>query len=149
MDGSQYQRILLKVLGEHSVAAKQKIAGLIRKLPAKAVQIEFGIFPDQDGEGTFSVVISLDGPDNYVLNKAIEEFRTIFDVLHTPAGFVPDLPMFDPDKSEFDVNDVIVDSAAIWIKDLWDDTALGVSPIPGLIFGDEGYGTTTPISLAN
>jgi hypothetical protein len=67
------------------------------------------IFPDQDGEGTFGVRVSLTGPDLYVLNKAIEEFADIIDVKHTPTGLEPNVPLMDPFDSNFEVNDALSD----------------------------------------
>ena len=51
------------------------------------------VFPDQDGEGTLDVVVSLDGPDAFVLDRAVEPFRTLFAVVHGADGPVPAVPL--------------------------------------------------------
>lgn len=123
------------------------LAGLFPRLPEKAREIQFGIFPDQDGEGTFSVVIGLDGPDLYVLNKAIEGHRHLFDVVHGETGLTPPVPMVARDPG-FCVQDAIADTAADWIEALWERAGRAVSPLPACIYADEDYGTTTPRSLS-
>lgn len=94
MNQHDYQIALRRELDAHTDAALRVLAGLFPRLPEKAREIQFGIFPDQDGEGTFSVVIGLDGPDLYVLNKAIEGHRRLFDVVHGETGLTPPVPSF-------------------------------------------------------
>ncbi len=105
------------------------------------------VFPDQDGEGTFSVVASLEGPDLFVLNKAIEGHRYLFDVPHTEDGIEPEVPLFASDEASFNVQDVIVDTAMQWVAELWETCGRGRSPLPGLVYGEEGYGTLEPLAL--
>jgi hypothetical protein len=123
------------------------LAALIAALPEKAREIRVGIFPDQDGEGTFSVVVSLEGPDLYVLNKAVDAHRTLFDVRHTATGVTPAVPTFGLNEPDFVVQDAIVDTAADWIEVLWANVGRGKSPLPGLIYGDEDAGTSMPREL--
>ena len=75
-----------------AAAARATLTALIAALPPKAREIHIVVFPDQDGEGTFSVVASLEGPDLFVLNKAIEGHRYLFDVRHTEDGIEPEVP---------------------------------------------------------
>ena len=147
MDRQDYQAALRRVLDQHSDKAQARLAALIAALPEKAREIRVGIFPDQDGEGTFSVVVSLEGPDLYVLNKAVDAHRTLFDVRHTATGVTPAVPTFAPDRAGFVVQDAIVDTAADWIEALWASVGRGKSPLPGLIYGDEDAGTSMPREL--
>ncbi|MCV6803085.1 DUF6389 family protein [Achromobacter ruhlandii] len=147
MNQHDYQTALRRELDAHTDAALRVLAGLFPRLPEKAREIQFGIFPDQDGEGTFSVVIGLDGPDLYVLNKAIEGHRNLFDVVHGETGLTPPVPMFGRDPG-FCVQDVIADTAADWIEALWERGGRVVSPLPACIYADEDYGTTTPRGLS-
>lgn len=149
MNQQDYQTALRRVLDRHSAKAQASLAALIAALPEKAREIHIGIFPDQDGEGTFSVVISLDGPDLYVLNKAVDAHRTLFDVRHTSTGVSPAVPTFASGGAGFVVQDAIADTAADWIETLWESAARGKSPLPGLIYGDDDAGTTMPRVLQN
>jgi len=147
MNQHDYQIALRRVLDQHTSRAQEKLAALIAALPEKAREIQFGIFPDQDGEGTFSVVISLDGPDLYVLNKAVDAHRTLFDVRHTSKGLSPAVPQFAPDSTGFAVHDAIADTAADWIEVLWEQAGKGRSPLSGLVYGDDDAGKTLPREL--
>ncbi|HEY9316472.1 hypothetical protein J2732_005844 [Achromobacter deleyi] len=147
MNQQDYQAALRRVLDQHFHTAQTRLAALIAALPEKAREIHVGIFPDQDGEGTFSVVVSLEGPDLYVLNKAVDAHRTLFDVRHTATGVTPAVPMFASDGAGFVVQDVIVDTAADWVEALWASVGRGKSPLPGLVYGDDDYGTTMPRAL--
>ncbi|MBO1015055.1 hypothetical protein IPU70_15950 [Achromobacter sp. SD115] len=147
MTRSEYQTELLRILRAHDAAARSTLTALIAALPPKAREIHFVIFPDQDGEGTFSVVASLDGPDLFVLNKAIEGHRYLFDVRHTEDGIEPEVPLFASDQASFNVQDVIVDTAMHWVAELWAVSGQGRSPLSGLVYGEEGYGTREPLVL--
>ncbi|NMK48640.1 DUF6389 family protein [Achromobacter sp. Bel] len=147
MNRQDYQAALRRVLDQHSDKAQARLTALIAALPEKAREIHVGIFPDQDGEGTFSVVVSLEGPDLYVLNKAVDAHRTLFDVRHTASGVTPAVPMFGLDEPAFVVQDAIVDTTADWIEALWANVGRGKSPLPGLIYGDEDAGTSMPREL--
>lgn len=146
MTRQDYQDTLRRVLDAHTDTALRTLAGLFPRLPEKAREIQFGIFPDQDGEGTFSVVIGLDGPDLYVLNKAIDGYRHVFDVVHGETGVTPRVPLFW-DEPDFCVQDAIADTAADWIEALWEQGGRAVSPLPACIYADEDYGTTLPREL--
>ncbi|MGB3433992.1 DUF6389 family protein [Achromobacter sp.] len=147
MTQTEYATELLRILRAHGAAASATLAGLIAALPPKAREIQFVVFPDQDGEGTFSVVASLDGPDLFVLNKAIEGHRYLFNVRHTEDGIEPEVPLFGSDEAGFNVQDVIVDTAMQWVAELWAASGQGRSPLPGLVYGEEGYGTREPLVL--
>jgi hypothetical protein len=147
MTQSEYKAELLRILRAHAAAARATLAALIAALPPKAREIHFVVFPDQDGEGTFSVVASLEGPDLFVLNKAIEGHRYLFDVRHTEDGIEPEVPLFASDEAGFNVQDVIVDTAMQWVAELWEAGGQGRSPLPALVYGEEGYGTLEPLAL--
>ena len=145
MTQSEYEIELLRILRAHNAAARATLTALISALPPKAREIHFVVFPDQDGEGTFAVVASLEGPDLFVLNKAVEGHRYLFDVRHTEDGIEPEVPLFASDEAGFNVQDVIVDTAMQWVAELWE--TCGRSPLPGLVYGEESYGTGEPIAL--
>lgn len=144
MDETAYRTALRATLDAHDGPALERIRALLAALPAAAREIHVVVFPDQDGEGAFSVHVSLDGPDLYVLNRAIEPHRTLFKVIHGEEGFEPDLPMFERDPG-FSVQDAIVDTAADWIEALW--PRAGRAPVPVMIYGDEDYGSAAPRRL--
>ena len=133
MTQSDYEAELLRILRAHDATARATLTALIAALPPKAREIHIVVFPDQDGEGTFSVVASLEGPDLFVLNKAIEGHRYLFDVRHTEDGIEPEVPLFGSDEAGFDVQNVIVDTAMQWVGELWDACGRGRSPLPGLV----------------
>lgn len=147
MNQQDYQAALRRVLDAHTDGALRTLRELFPRLPEKAREIQFGIFPDQDGEGTFSIVIGLDGPDLYVLNKAIDGHRHLFDVVHGEDGVSPRVPLFAREPG-FCVQDAIADTAADWLEALWEQGGRAVSPLPACIYADEDYGATTPRSLA-
>ncbi|MDQ8034184.1 MAG: DUF6389 family protein [Bordetella sp.] len=148
MTQADYRQALLAILDQHRDAARATLLALIAALPERAREIHFAIHPDQDGEGTFSIVASLDGPDLFVLNRAVEPHRYLFDVRHTERGVEPEVPMFAPGETDFDVQDTIVDTAMEWVESLWNACARNHTPLPGMVYGEEGYGTREPILLA-
>jgi len=60
----------------------------------------------------------------------------------------PKVPLFDPSDQSFSVNDAIVDSAMIWLRELW--TVFGGMSLrlPVTVEGEDGYGCTPMISLS-
>tara|TARA_R110000764_G_scaffold13183_1_gene38068 strand:+ start:3317 stop:3763 length:447 start_codon:yes stop_codon:yes gene_type:complete len=147
MGENQYRIELKKVLDAHKSNAEKRLDMIFKSLPENTKSIELMIFPDQDGEGTFSVRVSLSGPDLYVLNKAIEDTADIFNVKHTSQGLEPNVPMMDPFNSSFDINDVLVDVVGNWVKSIWDIISTENIKLPVTILADEGYGTKLPIKL--
>jgi len=107
MEQNEYKVELRKVLDENSTRAIKRLNSTLKIIPEKSKSIELIIFPDQDGEGTFGVRVSLTGSDSYILNKAIEGSADIIDVKHTPSGLEPNVPMMDPFDSNFEVNDTL------------------------------------------
>lgn len=147
MQEQEYQVELSRVLHQQSEAATIRIRALISELPAKAKSLTFEVFPDQDGEGTFAIQGVLDGPDLYVLNKAIRDRAGIVNVVHTPEGLSPPVPLLDPESTDFSVNDVLVDCVAKWLQSVWSSIGEPLPSIPVSIVGHEGFGTITPLLL--
>jgi len=148
MDESQYRTELKSVLAAETDRARERLRSVLAAIPAAAQELEFEIFPDQDGEGTFSVSAGVVARDLYVLNKALGPHRVLFDVVHMPEGLVPPVPLVDPATSSFDARDVVVDCAAEWLHDLWVSLGSPAVGLPVTIRGHDGFGTLTPIALA-
>jgi hypothetical protein len=147
MEENEYRIELRKVLDDYSTDAVKKLNSAFQALPEKTQRVELMIFPDQDGEGTFGVRISLTGPDLYVLNKAIDESAEIIDVKHTPTGLEPNVPMMDTFDSNFEVNDALSDVVGDWLASIWSQVNSGNIILPITIIADEGYGLNLPIKL--
>ena len=77
MREAEYRTLLVTELSSHTETAASRVGQVLQNLPPKARSLTFEIFPDQDGEGTFSVNAVLDGPDLYVLNKAIRDRKSV------------------------------------------------------------------------
>jgi hypothetical protein len=148
VDELEYRSILQGVLADHTEFAATQLGSILDHLPQMTRAIEIEVFPDQDGEGTFSVRVGLDGPDLYVLNKAIGEWAELFSVRHTEHGLEPSVPLMDPFEESFQVNDAVVDCAAEWLQGVW--RALGDPnvEVPITVVGHDDYGTITPLTLA-
>lgn len=147
MDASAYAAALRTQLDRVTDAAAAKLERIVAAAPEAAEELQLLVFPDQDGEGGFSIVATLEGPDAYVLNRAIEADRTLFEVRHGAQGPTAPVPMFAPGRAGFEVRDVIVDAASGWLEELWARSARGRSPIPGYIAGIDGWGTVAPVEL--
>ena len=145
MTEADYKTALQSILQAHTQSALEKLGKIKQSLPVGARQLMVGVHPGQSEEGFFDVVIHLDGPDTYVLNKAIAPQRSLFEVRCIDGHMQPDVPMFDPDEASFSVNDVIVDTCVAWVQGLWQ--RLGGVGLPAFVFGEEGYGTveSTPL----
>ncbi len=124
----------------------RRLRAVVDALPDRAEEIVVTVFPDQDGEGTLDVVVSLDGPDAAVLDRAIAPHRTLFEVVHGDDGPVPDVPLVAPGREPYDARDVVVDTAADWVVDVWDAAARGRSRVLGVVDGHDGHGTSVPRS---
>jgi hypothetical protein len=136
---ADYKAALQSILQAHAQSALEKLQEIKKSLPVKARQLMIGIHPGQTEEGFFDIMVHLDGPDLYVLNKAIAPHRSLFEVRCIDGRMQPDVPMFDPDEASFSVNDVIVDTCMEWVQNLWQ--RLGGIGLPAFVFGEEGYGT--------
>ncbi|MGW6228149.1 DUF6389 family protein [Cellulosimicrobium cellulans] len=57
------------------------------------------------------------------------------------------LPLVAPGRAAFDARDLVVDTAAAWVVEVWDAAARGRSRPPGRVEGHDGYGTRVPLAL--
>ncbi|AUP81182.1 DUF6389 family protein [Flavivirga eckloniae] len=147
MEENKYKIELRKVLDENSSSAIKNLNATLQSLPEKTKSVELMIFPNQDGEGTFGVRVSLSGPDLYVLNKAIEGSADLINIIHTPEGLKPAVPLMNPFDSSFEVNDVLSDVVGDWLKFIWSQVDNNSINLPVTIIADEDYGMTLPIEL--
>lgn len=141
MSEAEYKAVLVSILRQHSLPALEKLRLVGLKLPEKTRMMMIRIHPGQSEEGFFDVHIHLDGPDLYVLNKAIAAYRSLFDVSCIDGRMIPDVPMFDTENAGFSVNDAIVDVCMDWVEELWSQSE-GID-VPAQMFGDEGYGSVS------
>ena len=105
------------------------------------------IFPDQDGEGTFAVRATLNGPDLYVLNKEIEDIAEIIGVEYGERSLIPPVPHMDAFNSNFEVNDVLADVVGEWLEMIWKKGNVKEFKKSVTICADEDYGMKLPIEL--
>ena len=147
-DVDEYRQVLLAVLRAHSVTALSRLQSIDRSLPEKTRGIEIVVHPSQDPDGTFSVMVHLLGPDLFVLNKAIGDFRSLFDARTVHGLVTHDFPLFDQFDQPFSVNDTVVDIAMAWIRELWAAFGGMTMRVPVTMIGEDGYGTTPRVSLA-
>ena len=61
---------------------------------------------------------------------------------------VPKVPMFDPFDTDFEFNDVIVDTSLQWLEELWEVFDGELKTLPTKVFGEEGYGSKTSKQLS-
>lgn len=144
MDPEKYSLELLTILRRSSAQALSTLNAADTLLPEKASAVMLGVHPNQEPDGMFSVMIHLEGPDVHVLNKSIDGKRYLFDVKFVDEVFSPDVPMFDPFDTDFEVNDVIVDTALVWLEEIWSVFDGKMKNLPTTVFGEDGYGTKTP-----
>jgi hypothetical protein len=122
MTREEFQRQLLNELNKHKSVIAEKIDRLIENIPEKAKTLDLQLFPSQDGDGMFSICASVDGPDLYVLNKAIKDYAYLFDPIHTQEGISPHIPTIGGIAVDFNVNDLVVDSVSHWLTSVWEKT---------------------------
>ena len=152
MDIDSYQQLLRTYLRQHRSAALAVLEKLDICLPEKARKITIMVHLPQDPDGTFTVMVHLDGPDLFVLNKAIAQCRVLFSTEIVDDKTATDLPLFDPFDLPFSVNDVIVDTASVWTGELWravlqNPAMRRISALPALVVGEDGYGTKGAVNL--
>lgn len=100
MDAETHARRLRDHLDAAAPEAVRRLRTVVDALPDAAEAVVVTVFPDQDGGGTLGVVVSLDGPDVFVLNRAVEPFRTLFEVVHGEDGPVHAVPLLTPGRVE-------------------------------------------------
>ena len=146
MTADEYVREVTAVLNAHSERAAGKLNAALACIPSPATRVTIDIHVDQDGEGFLTVRVGMDGPDLYVLNKAIEPHADLFRTTMSANGLEPPLPLMEPDTEEFSVPHVLTDCAANWIRTLWQSNRL-TARLPVTINSPEGYGATLPMQL--
>lgn len=139
MTADEYKTTLQSILSAHTPETLERLTAIKHSLPQKARQVTVGVHPGQGEEGFFDIVVHLEGPDLYVLNKAIAAHRFLFEVKCIDGKMQPNVPTFYSNEVGFSVNDVIVDTCMEWIEGLWQ--MLGGAGLPAFVFGEEGYGT--------
>lgn len=135
MTETEYREVLQYTLKGYTQSAADMILKIKTNLPEKAKSVDIGIHPNQDEDGMFSVMVHLCGPELYVLNKAIADYRLLFDVKFIGGKLQPNVPILDPDEVSFSINDLIVEVSIDWVKTVWDLS--GGLKIPGYVFGHE------------
>ncbi|WP_414933024.1 DUF6389 family protein [Vibrio europaeus] len=142
-----FEEELSSELAKHSESMASSLKVLIANIPENTHEIHIEVFASQDGDGMFSVYVSLDGPDLHVLNKAIERYASLFEPKYVGSNIKPYIPTVDPFDVDFEVNDVVVDCVANWIKSIWEKPKVLASNIPVIVVGHDGFGTVTPLEL--
>lgn len=147
MDEITYRLKLYEAMRVCTEDAVKNIQGAIANWPEKATTFGFDTFIDQDGEGFVSILITPDGPDSYVLNRKIKEFRHIFDVKFVDGKLNHSLPLFDPDEIQFDISRVVSETALEWIKGLIEKVGKSSFPVP-IRFSDCDHVSINPLHLS-
>lgn len=119
MTKTEYREVLQNTLKSYTQSAVDMIFKIKTNLPEKAKSVEVGIHPNQDEDGIFSVMVHLCGPDLYVLNKAIADYRLLFDVKLIGGKLQPNVPIMDPGEVSFSINDLIAEVSIDWVKTIW------------------------------
>ena len=146
MTCDEYTKEVSVVLEAYRQHAASELLAALALVPPRAKLITLEIFVDQGGEGFLDVHVGLEGPDLYVLNKAIAPHARLFETRMTETGLTPTLPLMDVFGEEFSVHDALTDCAASWIASIWRQLSPNVE-LPVIVQSHEGYGTTTPIKL--
>lgn len=148
MTRQEYEQALTAALDTERGAILEKLTKVMAHLPEKATGFDIGIHPDQDQEGFVAVMVHPTGPDSYVLNKAVAEYRRLFEIkIESDRKMSFGLPMFDPHGADIPVGDIQVDTIAAWFSAAWqsmDTTGFSKSV---RMFGEEGFGTFDGIEL--
>jgi hypothetical protein len=149
---AHHRAALEAALAATTPSARSKLLAIRASLPPKVRGVDVGIIMDADGEGAVSVLLYLDGPDSYVLQKAIEPYWQLFESSFEPravdGAIIPALPILNPELPE-DGDDDGDDSLApvhasaaevcrIWVAGLWAE--LGGMGLPARTFLDCGIG---------
>jgi hypothetical protein len=137
---------LSTALANHSETARDQLRHLLALLPERTTRLDLQVFPSQGGDGFFTIYASVDGPDLFVINKAIRAHADLFDAKYTEHGIEP-FPIVDPFGVDYSVNDIVVDCAAQWLQKVWTSLGNVDCPVPVVITGHDDYGTVTPVEL--
>ncbi|MBY6164087.1 hypothetical protein KUV73_24625 [Mameliella alba] len=139
-DPDEYRALLRDRFALSEETAGAALCAAQETLPRMVQVLQIGLHLDQDGEGGFDVWLHAVGPDQFVLNKAIAPYRTLFEGrCFAFDGKLANLPGFDPENLPFDFPAIIADEGFAWAGRLWDrfgDKALG-SPVE--VFAENGW----------
>lgn len=145
MNQQDYRQAVKEVLSGYTEQAVVQLGRALAALPEETQEVAIDVMVDQEGEGYLTVCVGVIGPDLYVLNKAISPFATLFDTIMGENGLSPNLPLMGGD--DFVVGDVLTDTAAQWVRDVWALTAHAARGLPVVIVSPAGFGSDLPISL--
>ena len=145
MQEQEYIQAVSSVLARHTERAVAQLRLGLDALPGKARAVTIHVMVDQGTEGFLTVRLGVDGPDLYVLNKAIAPYASLFSTVMTETGLSPDLPLMEGD--EFDVGDVLTDCAARWVREVWQQAGHAANGLPVAVISPEGYGQSLPVFL--
>jgi hypothetical protein len=146
-DAEMYRQRLTAVMDDWTEDAADRLACAFGALPVKAERIDIGVHTDQDGAGFVSVMLHLHGPDLYILNKSIADFRELFVVRSTPTGLVPLVPSVNPFEQDFPTNKIAAEVAGAWALKVWMRAGGPETGKGGCIFGDPEEVARKPIPL--
>jgi hypothetical protein len=147
MTRDEYIREVQRVLNTATEHAASQLKHVLPLVPPRAKRMTIDVFVDQDGEGFLSVRVGLDGPDLYVLQRAITHHAVLFDTQMTELGLEPPLPLMNAGVEDFSVQDTLTDCGANWIASIWKTIDTSTTRLPVTVQSPEGYGTITPIQL--
>lgn len=147
MNQEKFKKELAQTLSKHNENAIQRINKVLSILPDKTKSISIMVSPNQDGDGNFSVFISLDGPGLYVLNNQIQDYFEIFSPRYDDSELNPNIPIVDPFDVDFEVNDTVADVVVEWLSLLWENVKSENVVVPVYICVDEDYGSTPFIKI--
>ncbi|MTI08903.1 DUF6389 family protein [Curvivirga aplysinae] len=118
IDKASYQSELLQAMISCNNSAIQNINNALTHWPAKATGIGFDTFIDQDEEGFVSILLTPQGPDSYVLNKQVRDFRYLFDIKFIDGQLNFPVTLFDPNEAFFDMREAVSETALKWVLSL-------------------------------
>jgi hypothetical protein len=147
MTREEYIQQVEAVLTEYTERGARQLEAALALVPPKARKVEIEIFVDQDGEGFLDVRVGLEGPDLYILNRAIDSHAELFGTIMTEDGLDPALPLMEPEGETFSVHDTLTDCAASWIRSVWKQTDRKNFRPPITVVSHDQHGTTTPFDL--
>jgi len=147
MTQEEYAHQVDLVLSTQTEKTKSHVLDALALIPPMANRIVFEIFVDQDGEGFLDIRLGLEGPNQFVLNKAIEANAHLFGTKMTEEGLHPPLPLMCSRHEAFSVHDTLTNCAAAWIHRIWNQIDHSEINMPVDVISHEGYGTVTPLGL--
>lgn len=146
MTQQDYAQAVKAVLDRHTDQAAAQLRRALDALPDRARGVTLDVLVDQGDEGFLTVRVGLEGPDLYVLNKAIAAHAYLFDTTMHGDGLHPGLPLMGGD-AEFPVGHVLADTAARWLQGVWQAARHPARGLPVRIDSPQGHGRWLPVVL--